>query len=433
MVDNHGRQRLLDGERMAQMLYRTMKKTGDELSILGFGVMRLKEKRGKIIEDIATRQIRMSIGQGVNYLDTAWPYHGGNSEPFLGRALTDGYREKVKVATKLPHWLAKSREDMDTFLNAQLERLRTDHIDYYLLHGVDGETWDTAKRIGAIEFLEQAKKDGRIINAGFSFHGDKDSFKRIVDDNDWEFCQIQYNYLDEQNQAGKEGLQYAAGKGLGVIVMEPLRGGNLTGKIPPSVQAIWDEADVKRTPAEWALRWIWNHPEVTVILSGMNDDEHIKENIRIASEAIPYSLSEKELDLVRRAGEEYRKLMRIGCTGCGYCMPCPSGVNIPFCFEVYNGLHMFGGTWKAKMDARMSYMTQLAEIPGMRTASYPSQCQQCGACEEACPQSLPIQELLEDVVEEFEGPMLGLLERIMKVVLVFQRRGALREGRRTER
>ena len=415
------------------MLYRKMKKNDDELSILGFGVMRMQEKRGKIIEDLGTRQVRMAIDKGVNYIDTAWPYHNGNSEPFLGRALADGYREKVKLATKLPHWLVKTREDMDQFLNAQLERLKTDHIDYYLMHGVDGETWQTSKGLGAIDFLDRAKKDGRIINAGFSFHGDKDAFKEIVDAYDWDFCQIQYNYLDEQNQAGKEGLQYAAAKGLGVIVMEPLRGGNLAGKVPAAVQEIWDEAEVKRTPAEWALRWIWNHPDVTVILSGMNDDEHIEENIRIAGEAHPDSLTDKELELVSRAGKKYRELMKVGCTGCGYCMPCPAGVNIPFSFEVYNNLHMFGDSRRATMEARIGYMSQLAAIPGARTASYPSQCEKCGACEEACPQQLPVSEVLEDVVATFEGPVLKVLYLFMKGMLVFQRRGALREGRRASR
>jgi predicted aldo/keto reductase-like oxidoreductase len=415
------------------MLYRTIKKNGDELSILGFGIMRMKEKRGKIIEDVGMRQVRLAIDKGVSYIDTAWGYHNGNSEPFLGRALADGYREKIKLATKLPHWLVKGREDMDQFLTAQLERLQTDHIDYYLMHGVDGETWQTAKNYGAIEFLDRAKKDGRIVNAGFSFHGDKDGFKSIVDAYDWDFCQIQYNYLDEHNQAGKEGLQYAAAKDMGVIVMEPLRGGNLAGKVPPAVQAIWDEAEVKRTPAEWALRWVWNHPEVTVILSGMNDDAHIEENIRIAGEAHPDSLTEKELELVRRAGQKYRELMKVGCTGCGYCMPCPAGVNIPYCFEAYNNLHMFGDARRVKMEARIGYLTQLAEIPGARTASYASQCEKCGACEEACPQQLPVSEVLEDVVATFEGPMLKVLYAFMRGVLVFQRRSALREGRRASR
>jgi predicted aldo/keto reductase-like oxidoreductase len=220
---------------------------------------------------------------------------------------------------------------------------------------------------------------------------------------------------------------------MGIIVMEPLRGGNLAGKVPAAVQAIWDEAEVKRTPAEWALRWVWNHPEVTLILSGMNDDEHIEENIRIAGEAHPNSLTDKELELVSRAGEKYRELMKVGCTGCGYCMPCPEGVNIPFCFEAYNSLHMFGDSQRVKMEARIGYMTQLAAIPGARAASYASQCEKCGACEEACPQQLPVSEVLEDVSATFEGPILKVLYMFMRGVLVFQRRGALREGRRASR
>jgi predicted aldo/keto reductase-like oxidoreductase len=415
------------------MLYRTMKKNGDRLSILGFGVMRLQEQKGKIIEELATRQIRMAIDQGVNYLDTGWSYHKGNAEPFLGRALADGYREKIKLATKLPHWLVKTRKDMDQFLNTQLDRLKTNHIDYYLIHGLAGETWNTVKELGAREFLDRAKKDGRIVNAGFSFHGDKDAFREIVDAYDWQCCQIQYNYLDEHNQAGKEGLVYAASRGLGVIVMEPLRGGNLTKKIPSSVQTIWDEADVKRTPAEWALRWIWNHPEVTVVLSGMNDEKHIEENIRVASEAQPESLTEKELRLVSRAAKEYRKLMKVGCTGCGYCMPCPSGVNIPYCFEIYNGLHMFADTRKARLQAKISYLMQLAALPGARAAAFPSQCEKCGSCEQACPQHLPVSDLLEDVTNEFEGPMLKVFYWLMRATLVFQRRGALRQAHRAEK
>ncbi len=412
------------------MLYRKMRKTGDELSVLGFGIMRLREKRGKIVEDRAIRQVRMAIDGGVNYFDSGWSYHNGQSEPFLGRALADGYREKVKLATKLPHWLVKTRGDMDRFLDAQRNRLRTDRIDYYLIHGVDGQTWRTAKGLGVIDFLDRAKADGRILHVGFSFHGDKDSFKEIVDDYDWEFCQIQYNYLDEKNQAGKEGLQYAAAKGLGVVIMEPLRGGNLAGKIPKAVQAIWDEAEVRRTPAEWALRWIWNHPEVTLVLSGMNDERQIEENIRIANEARPESLTQRELELISKVERTYRKLMKVGCTGCGYCMPCPAGVNIPYCFEIYNSVHMFD---TPKMKARLSYLTQLAELPGARTAAFASQCEKCGACEEACPQGLPVSQLLEDVVREFEGPMLNVLYWLMRAVLPLQRLRGLREGRRTKK
>ncbi len=274
------------------MLYRKMPKNRDELSILGFGCMRLPVKEdGSIDEERAKKQVRYAIDHGVNYVDTAWPYHMGASEPFVGRALADGYREKVKLATKLPSWLIEKREDMDTFLNAQLEKLQTDHIDYYLVHALVGELWDTVKNLGVTEFLTKAKADGRIRNTGFSFHGAATDFSRIVDAYDWDFCQIQYNYLDEKNQAGTAGLEYAASKGLGVVIMEPLRGGNLTRTVPAAVQKIWDESPKKRTAAEWALRWIWDHPEVTVVLSGMNEETQIEENLRVAGEAYPGCLS----------------------------------------------------------------------------------------------------------------------------------------------
>jgi len=261
------------------VLYRKIPKTGDALSILGFGCMRLPvTAAGGIDEPRATRQVRDAIDRGVNYLDTAWPYHSGESENFLGRALSDGYRDKVKLATKLSSWMIKSRTDMDSYLNIQLEKLQTDQIDYYLLHTLAGGSWGHLTSLGVTDFLDQAKADGRIVNAGFSFHGILDDFKRIVDAYPWEFCQIQYNYLDQKNQAGKEGLQYAAAKNLGIIIMEPLRGGNLgLPTPPPDVDAIFKEAKFVRTPVDWALRWIWNHPEVTLVLSGMNREDHIAE------------------------------------------------------------------------------------------------------------------------------------------------------------
>ncbi len=302
-----------------KMLYRKMPKNGDELSVLGFGCMRLASREdGSIDEARAAKQLRSAIDQGVNYVDTAWPYHMGQSEPFVGRALADGYRAKVKLATKLPSWLIEKREDMDRFLNAQLEKLKTDHIDYYLVHALVGDLWDSVGKLGVADFLDRAKADGRIRNAGFSFHGASEDFSRIVDAYDWGFCQIQYNFLDEKNQAGTAGLEYAASKGLGVIIMEPLRGGNLTRTVPPAVREIWDEAPVKRTPAEWALRWIWNHPEVTVVLSGMNDEAHIRENLSIADQAYPNSLTNAELQLVKRVEKKYRELMKVACTGCQY-------------------------------------------------------------------------------------------------------------------
>jgi len=382
-----------------EMLYRKIPENGDELSILGFGCMRLPVKEGKIDEERAAQQVHYAIDHGVNYIDTAWPYHMGESEPFLGRALVGGYREKVKLATKLPSWTVKSREDMDRILNAQLEKLRTDHIDYYLVHGLVGTLWDKMEKLDVLEFLDRAREDGRIVNAGFSFHGSVDDFKRIVDAYPWIFCQIQYNFLDEKNQAGTEGLEYAASKGLGVIIMEPLRGGKLTNSIPPAVQNIWNEASVKRTPAEWALRWIWNHPEVTVVLSGMNEEAHIEENLRIADEAYPNSLTEAEIQLVKKVEQKYRELLKTGCTGCRYCAPCPSGVDIAGCFEIYDNFYLSGN----EKEAKLMYAAKPGGIIRGDVPGYASQCVQCGQCVEKCPQHLDIPTFLKAVAEEFEG------------------------------
>ncbi|MGB9929972.1 MAG: aldo/keto reductase [Methanosarcina sp.] len=398
------------------MLYRKMPKNGDELSILGFGCMRLPVKEdGSIDEEKATKQVRYAIDQGVNYIDTAWPYHMGQSEPFLGRALANGYREKVKLATKLPSWLIEDREDMDKFLNAQLEKLKTDHIDYYLIHALVGNLWDNIEKLGVIDILDKAKADDRIRNAGFSFHGSGEDFNRIVDAYDWDFCQIQYNFLDEKNQAGTEGLKYAASKELGVIVMEPLRGGSLVSPVPPAVEEIWNEAPIKRTAAEWALRWVWNHPEVTVVLSGMNEETHIKENLAVAREAYPNSLTEAELQLVKRVEQKYRELMKVGCTGCRYCMPCPVGVDIPLCFETYNNLHMSGD----ENGTKFMYAARLGGVLTGEEPQFASLCIQCGKCLEKCPQHLDIPKTLESVVEELEGS--DLEERVAMAKQAFKK------------
>lgn len=389
------------------MLYRTMPKNGDKLSALGFGCMRLPMQDGKVDEARAIAQIRSAIDGGVNYVDTAWPYHHGESEIVLGKALRDGYREKVKVATKLPSWLVQDRADMDRYLNAQLERLGVECIDYYLVHALDGPLWDTVHGLGVLEFLETAKADGRIANAGFSFHGLAEDFKRIIDAHPWVFCQIQYNYLDETYQAGVEGLRYAAGKDIGVIIMEPLRGGNL-GLItaPPAVQAIWDESPVRRTPVEWALRWIWNQPEVTVVLSGMNEEAHIAENLAIAGSAQAGSLTPSDLELVARASAKYRELMKVRCTGCGYCMPCPMGVAIPMCFETYNKMHMFGNI----AEGKFMYALRMSGEIGGEGPGYASQCVACGQCVENCPQHIAIPEVLAELAAELEGPDFAQLQ-----------------------
>lgn len=370
----------------------------DKLSALGFGCMRLPMVDGQIDEERAIAQIRSAIDSGVNYMDTAWPYHNGESEPLLGKALRDGYREKVKIATKLPTWMVKSREDMDTFLNAQLEKLGTDHIDYYLIHSLSGPSWETAKSLGVKNFLDQAQKDGRIINPGFSFHGLYEDFRPIVDDYPWTFCQIQYNLLDTDFQAGTKGLKYAATKGLGVIVMEPLRGGNLAREEQPeAITDIWDLAETKRPPVEWALRWVWNHPEVTVVLSGMNHEDQVAQNMAIASDAEADSLSKVELDLCKRVADTYRKIMAVGCTGCGYCMPCPAGVQIPTCFDFLNKGRMFD-----LQEAKRMYGIFAEGSILQRQTGLASQCVECGKCLEKCPQNIDIPEVLKTVVAEIE-------------------------------
>ena len=390
------------------MHYRSVPKTKDRLSALGFGCMRLPVTQDrKIDQPRAVAQIRHAIDQGVNYLDTAWPYHSGESEVLVGRALADGYREKVKIATKLPSWMVESREQMDGFLNQQLERLNTDVIDYYLVHNLNGRVWQQLKELKVLEFLDQAKKYGRIINAGFSFHGHIDDFKEIVDDYPWEICQIQYNYLDEFHQAGTQGLEYAASKNLGVIIMEPLRGGNLGLPEPPTpVADIWAESPTVRTPVEWALRWVWNRPEVTVVLSGMNEEAHVKENLAIADQALPHSLTPEELGLVSRASAAYKALMKVGCTGCEYCQPCPEDVNISSAFEVLNKLALF----KNEDEAKFMYAVRCGGIFSGTGYGFASQCVQCGQCLDKCPQGIDIPQALEWAVEDLEDDL--TLERL---------------------
>ncbi|PKL39852.1 MAG: aldo/keto reductase [Spirochaetae bacterium HGW-Spirochaetae-1] len=407
------------------MLYRKMPKNGDTLSILGFGCMRLPEKNGRIDEERAMAQVRHAIDNGVNYIDTAMPYHLGASEPFLGRALKDGYREKVKLATKLPHWQVKKAGDMERLLRAQLKNLNTGSIDYYLIHNMNGDDWERLQGLGLREFITASKKEGLIVNIGFSFHSRLPEFKNIIDSFDWDFCQIQYNYLDEENQAGTDGLEYAAAKGLGVIIMEPLRGGSLAGEMPPAIEDIWRKSPVKRSAAEWSLRWIWNHREVTVVLSGMNNEDHIAENLRIAGEAHADSLSAEELALVREAAEKFQSLMKVGCTGCRYCMPCPSGVDIPGCFEMYNSRHMWGKEKESMINYMARFMGALGKEP-----SNASLCRECGMCEKECPQELPIQEHLKEVAREFEGWKMTMLAMVVRRIFAFQRWKELRKGGR---
>ena len=366
--------------------------------------MRLPTKRMRIDEERATRQIRIAIDSGVNYIDTAVPYHGGESERFLGRALRDGYREKVKLATKLPPWSVKTREDMDRILDIQLKKLGTDHIDYYLLHSLEASQWKRLTDLGVLGFLDTAKAAGKIRNAGFSFHGDRRTFKEIIDAYDWIFCQIQYNFLDETNQAGTEGLRYAAAKNIAIMVMEPLRGGMLAGKLPAEVRQIYTAAKPQRSAAEWALRWVWNHPEVTVVLSGMNDESHIAENIHVCEDALPGSMPAGELAMMERVAETYLRLTKVGCTGCAYCMPCPFGVNIPQCFSLYNDYNMGIN----RLMTRGMYGISLMGAMGSPAADA-SLCRTCGKCVKACPQKIAI----PDELKKVRGTLGGLRTRLM--------------------
>lgn len=375
------------------MLYRSMPRGDRKLSILGFGCMRLPlTQEGTIDEGLAEEMLCTAIDGGVNYVDTAWPYHNGESEPFVGKALEGTYRKKVSLATKLPIWEVTSRDDMERIIDEQLLRLRTDHVDYYLMHNFNEQRWENFRHLGFEKFLEKAQEEGKIRKVGFSFHDQLPLFKTIADAYTWDFCQIQYNYMDQNYQAGTEGLRYAASKKMGVIIMEPLRGGKIAENVPPSVQKIWDSASVRRSPVEWALRWLWNIPEITLVLSGMSTLEHVRENLKIASQGTPKSLQEEELRLIDRAAEEYARRMVYPCTSCGYCLPCPQGVRIPECLNHYNSAFMFDDLERARFNNRVM----------LNETSRASACINCGACVPKCPQHIPIPEALAKVRELLE-------------------------------
>lgn len=369
------------------MQYRQFGKTGLKVSALGFGCMRFPLlSNGEINVDEAVKQLRSAIDRGVNYLDTAYPYHGGKSEGVVAKAIKDGYREKVYLADKNPVWLVNKHEDFEKYLDEQLSRLETDYIDFYLLHALDKGRWDKIKALGAIDFIKKALQSGKIKHAGFSFHDNTAAFKEIVDAYDWDFCQIQYNYMDEYNQAGVEGLKYAAAKGMDVIIMEPLLGGKLAKTPPKVIQDIWDGAEIKRSPAEWALRWIWNQPEVSLLLSGMNDIKQVDENIRTAESAFVGAMKPEELALVDKVKNKYKELTRVNCTACRYCMPCPAGVDIPGNFAVYNEAAVYDN-W----DNCRNYYSRRKETEKA------SACVECGKCEKVCPQHLNIRQHLKEL------------------------------------
>jgi hypothetical protein len=308
--------------------------------------------------------------------------------------------------------LIYKKEKIEEIFEKQIQRLRVDYIDYYLMHTLDGATWERMKRLGIIDFIDKIKREKKARYVGFSFHGQHDEFIKIADDYDWDFVQVQYNILDENFQAGIKGIRYAASKGMGVIVMEPLRGGSLVGRMPREVAAIYDSAEVKKSAADWALSWIYNNPDVTLLLSGMNELEQIQENTEIASCAKANGMSEAELDIVKRVRDKYLELMRVGCTGCGYCMPCPAGINIPDTFKYYNSYHMFKHG-RSKMD----YM----QFAGVKTADgkphWTTSCIDCGKCEKACPQNIEVRKEFINVRKDMEGIGTKIAAAVMRPIM----------------
>ena len=394
------------------MQYREMGKTGDKISILGYGCMRFPRSGRRVDEKRAAQQLISAIERGVNYVDTAYLYMG--NEAILGNILSNGYREKVFLATKLPPMQVNSRADMEKILDVQLKRLKTDHIDYYLIHMLmTMGGWERLKMLGVEDFLQKSIDAGKIRRTAFSFHGTRGEFAKILDDYPWDMCQLQYNYADEFNQAGRAGVDYAYSKGIGVSVMEPLRGGRLAAAIPSGVSELFEKADIDRTPAEWALRWVWDHPGVTTLLSGMNEEAHIDENIRIACEAKSSEFSREEQSLFKAVRETLDGAIKVPCTGCSYCMPCPYGVNIPTCFTMLNDMSVFESGRQ-----KFWYTIRTSGLDGTG-GSYASLCRECGACEKKCPQGIEIRKGLRLAKAELEGgyfkPMSAAIRGYMKV------------------
>jgi uncharacterized protein len=378
------------------MKYRKFGGMDWEVSALGFGAMRfpvLNDNQSEINEPEAERMICEAIDSGVNYIDTAYIYHNGKSEPFLGKILKNGYREKVKLATKLPPWSIKSADDFDKILDKQLKSLQTEWVEFYLLHALDDVQWPKLKELGVLEWAERVKKEGKIQHLGFSYHDHVDLFKEIIDEYDgWEFCQIQYNYMDIEFQAGREGLDYAADKGLGVIIMEPLRGGQLVNDLPDSIKEIWSTSPIQRSAADWALQWVWNHPGVSTILSGMSTMDQVRENILSADMAEAGSMGEEDLNLVEKVRHEFIKTTPIPCTGCKYCLPCQADVAILTIFQRYND----GFRYQNMERVRKFYNTFISGQQADR-------CEECYECEEHCPQEIPIVEWLKKCHETLKS------------------------------
>ncbi|MCX5977133.1 MAG: aldo/keto reductase [Coprothermobacterota bacterium] len=378
------------------MQYRTFGCLDWKPSALGFGAMRLPVLDGdpkRIDEEQATAMLQLAIDGGVNYVDTAYPYHGGTGEVFIGKALEGGNRSKVRLATKLPCWLVTGADDFERYLDEQLARLCTESIDCYLLHSLSKGTWSKVRDLGVLDWAERAKADGRIQHLGFSFHDSYPVFQEIIDAYDnWDFCQIQYNYMDIEQQAGRRGLQYAAAKGLGVVVMEPIRGGHLANP-PDPIKMLWSQAENPRSPADWALQWVWDQAEVSLVLSGMSTLAQVQENLTSAERSQIGSLSNEEQALIAQACEKYRTMSPVPCTGCGYCQPCPQGVRIPAVLELYNEAIMYN----TAIRSRFVYANWF------RPEGKADRCTRCGQCLEHCPQAIPIPQWLEKAQRFLSG------------------------------
>jgi hypothetical protein len=379
------------------MLYRKLSKTGIDLSVLGFGCMRLPtidHKPEKIDYPKAAQLLHYAIDHGVNFVDTAYFYHAavfgqrGESEPFVGEALSGGWREKVHLATKMPLFQLRQKEQMDTYFKEQLVRLQTDYLDFYLLHGLNGEMWDKMRDLGVREFLDKKKAEGKIRFPAFSFHGKAEDFIKICDEYDWTYAQIQYNYMDIDFQAGYKGLKYAADKGIGIVVMEPLKGGKLANKLPAEMMSVFNASGIKRSPAEWALRYVWNETGVSSLLSGMNSMEQLMENIRIADEGLPNSLDRDEILIFDALRNAMGSRIKADCTECRYCMPCASGVDIPGVLASLNNAAIWSDS--------NPWLTGYVQIGGKA-----GKCTECRECEEVCPQELPISTLMKEAVALF--------------------------------
>ncbi|HDR90108.1 MAG TPA: aldo/keto reductase [Bacteroidetes bacterium] len=371
------------------MQYRTYGKTGEKVSALGFGCMRLPvvdNRPGKIDFRQASALIHEAIGLGVNYFDTAYTYHEETSEAFLARAIPRSKRHRLLLADKLPSWKVNKPGDAEKLLNEQLKRLNTDYIDFYLLHSLRKSWWDNLQRNDILRFLEKARQEGKIRYIGFSFHDEYDVFREIADAAEWDFCLLQYNYMDMEEQAGEKGVRHAHHKGMGVAVMEPLKGGYLTRCVPEEIQQLLNKKRPGWSPAEWALRWVWNHHEVSVVLSGMGSREELLENVRIAGEAPPGNLDSSHRNILEEVRKTYLSRTVIPCTNCGYCMPCPEGVDIPGIFSIYNHMKIF----ENPENARANYAFLKNNGKGAEN------CVECGNCEEVCPQTISIIEKLKE-------------------------------------